>query len=42
MREVPLGSIDGICNGIPTTFVCGEGKCHHLGLPVQDELLAEK
>ena len=42
MREVPLGSIEGICNGIPASFDCGEGKYRHFGLPVQDELLAEK
>ena len=33
MKEVPLGSIEGIGNGIPTMVDCGELKCRHIGLP---------
>ena len=42
VKEVPLGSIEGICNGIPTMFDCGEGKCRHLGLHCSSHLRREK
>ena len=34
MKEVPLGSIEGIGNGILAAIDYGEGKCRHLGLIV--------